>query len=398
MDNMPDMSDLNAQIVSLSAEIAEQRQRIQDLESALVTRIADVDDDRRLTTKRLQRIWQQQRAEIETRLTSQVAKLALFLVLITLVLSAALLFVHRHGEALHRDLLEEIARLETRATSALTPTPPPIEDAGTASAPADSETAAVPPVAPNEPATPERADRASRHEEATPTPSTAPMTPSSEQTDSASDATTPARHAPPAPLPSQLDSAAARAAEASPAPIPSPIQSALDSASTPVDTAHPPRLVAESRDALMPTEEMQDASAHTGEIQATPTPTDEIQPVPTSSADPTMAQRPATTQRARIADESVTISDRTYALQLFAFSSRAAMLRFVRRHSLPERVYFREERFQGSPWLVLIHSLHPSVQEAAAVRAGLPSELAELDTWIRNLPIDTTLGVVEIEQ
>ncbi|MCF7985926.1 MAG: hypothetical protein K9L70_16110 [Thiohalocapsa sp.] len=90
----------------------------------------------------------------------------------------------------------------------------------------------------------------------------------------------------------------------------------------------------------------------------------------------------------------VRAGDRRIALQLIAFGSREALEDFVADNPLPERVYLREETYQGGPWVVLIHSLHASVEEAELARAELPSSLAALDIWIRPLPSEAQLEVV----
>jgi DamX protein len=70
------------------------------------------------------------------------------------------------------------------------------------------------------------------------------------------------------------------------------------------------------------------------------------------------------------------------------------MLDFARREPLPSEVYYREESYQGRPWFVLIHSLHARRDDAVAAISKLPSELATLDLWIRDLPPETELGVL----
>jgi DamX protein len=47
---------------------------------------------------------------------------------------------------------------------------------------------------------------------------------------------------------------------------------------------------------------------------------------------------------------------------------------------------------------VLIHSLHARYSDASDSIERLPTELAILDTWIRNFSPETRLGVLEIER
>jgi DamX protein len=114
-------------------------------------------------------------------------------------------------------------------------------------------------------------------------------------------------------------------------------------------------------------------------------------------ADPeTTTEAGAPPRQVRVSDDTLLVGDQPYALQLFGFSSQAGMLRFARRKDLPPRVYYREERYRDRPWFVLIHSLHAGYRDAAAVQAQLPSDLATLDTWIRELPAETKLSILEI--
>jgi DamX protein len=85
----------------------------QEAETSLVARIADVDDDRRLTTNRLQRAWQTQREEIETRLGRQASMFAGGLLLLAILLGVALVFTYGQLDAGRRALLEDVAQLRT---------------------------------------------------------------------------------------------------------------------------------------------------------------------------------------------------------------------------------------------------------------------------------------------
>jgi HAMP domain-containing protein len=54
-----------SRVEALAAELAAYRTQMRDLEKSLVKRIADVDDDRRLTAAQIQRGWHAQREEHE---------------------------------------------------------------------------------------------------------------------------------------------------------------------------------------------------------------------------------------------------------------------------------------------------------------------------------------------
>lgn len=92
------------------------------------------------------------------------------------------------------------------------------------------------------------------------------------------------------------------------------------------------------------------------------------------------------------------VADQSYALQLIGFHDPADLLDFIARHPLPAQVYSREEQLRGRPWHVLIHSLHPDLASATAAQAGLPPELAGMDLWIRALPADAELRVLQTSQ
>ena len=91
----------------------------------------------------------------------------------------------------------------------------------------------------------------------------------------------------------------------------------------------------------------------------------------------------------------ITAGDRHYALQLIGFYSRDELDAFIAANPLPAQVYTRQETFRGQPWFVLIHSLHPDLTSAAETRRALPPPLADLDVWVRDLPADTRLQVID---
>jgi len=127
----------------------------------------------------------------------------------------------------------------------------------------------------------------------------------------------------------------------------------------------------------------------------------ELQALETRLADspePTeAAQTPAIASEAapEHTPETIAIADQSHALQLLGAFSREEILAFSRRDDLPERLYLREERYQGRPWYALIHSLHQSREEANEARAELPPTLARLEPWVRELPAGSRLEVLD---
>ena len=74
-----------AQLARVSADQVVGRDQLRDAEISLVDRIADVDDERRRATARLQRAWQSHQDEVVARLRRQGRKSAIALLLLTLV-------------------------------------------------------------------------------------------------------------------------------------------------------------------------------------------------------------------------------------------------------------------------------------------------------------------------
>lgn len=402
MDTLPDNSDLATRIAQLADALARQTQETQALEGSLVARIADVDDDRRLTTNRLQRAWQTQREEIEARLKRQVSRFMGALLLLAVVLGGILFFVYGQLDATRRAMNDELAQLrldyqrlmtisaqdaalqasigELRAavaamseslgrdgveidTSATTPLGTPVDPAVDAPTAAPSAVASVT-IAPDTlhvtPGPPDTTD---------PTPAPTPDT-----------ATTPdrtrAETTPPGSVPEEAGT-----------PPPSADHTVETEAAAAAPTDAPevePRPVAPQPEPAPPPEEPE------------PKPTEpETQPQPTT---PTETTATDSTPVTRIAEARERVGARAFALQLIGFYSLDELQAFARREPLPPRVYFREESYQGRPWFVLIHSLHEHHGDAAAVAARLPSALGSLDLWIRRLPAETELGIIEIER
>ncbi len=72
------------------------RDQLSDAEISLVDRIADVDDERRRATARLQKAWQTHQDEVDARLRRQGWKSAIALLLLTLV-GAGIVFLAFSG-------------------------------------------------------------------------------------------------------------------------------------------------------------------------------------------------------------------------------------------------------------------------------------------------------------
>lgn len=89
------------------------------------------------------------------------------------------------------------------------------------------------------------------------------------------------------------------------------------------------------------------------------------------------------------------IDDPSYAVQLIGYFDLDRLRAFATREDLPAPVYYREETYRGRPWYVLIHSVHPSYARAAASLAELPPPLSELDPIIRRLPAGSAVRQID---
>ncbi|WP_373509274.1 SPOR domain-containing protein [Thiocapsa sp.] len=370
MDNTPDTADLAAQIASLSDTVARHRLEFQAAENALVTRIADVDDDRRLTTNRLQRAWQTHRDEIDARLKRQASVFVGTLLLIAVLLGVALLVAYGQLDTARRTLLEEVSRLRVDYEQ--------LAAVATRDATLQESVANL------------RASVAILSESLP--PSTAPVdmpAPAAGADDSRASA---------------VGEITSTVSEAEPEPESEPSAEPVSEPSTPVaginDTAtlQPPEdLVGQEIEPTFGT-----APEPVQEPEETPTaaPTHDTAPEVDEIGAQAAVGGTAETQGplVSIADEPLIVGVQPYALQLIGFYSLEDMLDFARREQLPARVYFREESYQGRPWFVVIHSLHPRYSDASESIDKLPPELAMLDTWIRNFPPETRLGILDIKR
>jgi DamX protein len=390
MENTPDTAGLAAQIDTLSDALARQRLEFQEAETSLVARIADVDDDRRLTTNRLQRAWQTQREEIETRLGRQASMFAGALLLIAILLGVALVFAYGQLDAGRRALLADVAQLrldyQQLASSTIQGTNLQEELSGLRASIA---------------AVTERLERAEEQTNAQGSVSTGaenatPPTDREPETDSLS-------------TDILADPAAAESAQRvdppdiEPAPDPTPppdpapdvVPESIPESSQEIDSDTP----AETRPEAAPPPVLDQppeapGSGDTAEANVDPA-EPKVEPVDETRREEDHA---GTEARVQVSDEVLEAGDQPYALQLIGFYTLDAMLDFARREELPPRVFFREESFQGRPWFVLIHSLHTDYVGASSANARLPSRLAMLDTWIRSFSPETRLGILDIER
>jgi len=327
---------------ALAAEFAAHRTLMRDQEKALVERIADVDDDRRLAITQLQRAWQTQRDELagNLRRPGWLAAAALMLVL---ALGGGLIALYVDVRASRATLAAAIERLtaeQQRLAVALA---------------AHGQALHPMPIGTRTGLEPTGAEPAANIGTAVPTRPEIPI------------GEAPATTAPPPADPAlgpmvsaQSDDAAATATEADPGEAPA----TTPDAPPPADPAPAPMVGAQSEDAA-----------------ATAT---EADPIPFAIAAPTSAQDPEP-------GETFRVTDRPFALQLVGSHQRERLLELAANQALPQYVYLRQETRRGRPWFVLIHSLYSNIEDARAALARLPPGLRKPLPWVRALPAETIL-------
>ena len=331
------LADQSARLEALAAEVAAQRERLRDQEKAMVERIADVDDDRRLTSSQLQRGWQAQREELETRWRrhNRAGWLVLALALAGVGLFA--LYTHtRHTAAaaalasLHQEVqrLSGIAQQETELQERVATLAAAVGEfssrprrGGKAPDPGPGAEGTVPA---------ERLERLAAEQRR--------QSGELEALQRGLQSLVTAMPSPPGPI------------------VDSPPVTAPDTGARPPKPATPEPLPVPA------------ARAESGPDAAAPAPP-------------------------RITKTSIT--DRPFALQLMGGYSRDKILELALRPDLPDPVYLSEETRRGRPWFVLIHSLHANRAEAQATLAKLPAGLRSPSPWIRDLPRGTDLEIVK---
>ncbi len=352
-----------ARIDTLSANLEQHRNEFRDAEVALVTRIADVDDDRRLTATRLQRSWQSYRDEVEDGFKRRRSMLVGILLLFGILVSISLGYFYAKFDQTRKTLAAETAELRHAIQQLQMQIPDRAIQSQLTQEKLSQLSVAIKSISmslKNINKMPTVAVE-TQHSE----PVSAASSPAVDQVKASGDAIQEDRqrlqqdH----PLAAATDSGDSR-----PAPLytePTPMQEiATDDA--------PPLPVLKSEPI-----------------------TDEIAPPEprATAADAASGGEPEAT----VAPARIDIDEKPYALQLIGFFSLEDLHDYVRRSSLPAPLYYQEETYRGRPWFVLIHSLHPSRESANSAIATLPPKLAKLDLWVRKLDADATLVPLESE-
>ncbi|NEX22996.1 hypothetical protein G3480_22300 [Thiorhodococcus mannitoliphagus] len=400
------LNALSAEVERLAESLREQRTAFQDAEVSLVSRIGDVDDDRRQAATRLQRTLQAQRDDIDERLKRQSSLIALALLIFLFLVGGALTFVYYQVGEMRQSLAAQVSEIgqavEHIETPAATPEKDPI-----AGEQLTKLSAAVADI-------------------------TASLERLSEETEAAR-AATPERM-PPEPLsaameaqPVAAEAANTEPAESMPEASNAPAEEASEVAQTP--SVHDDDMAVSQRaqtDALAATEEKTPAQPEQSSLEEAKPPTaeetsidalgSEQQPSPEPNAQaaqeeseaalaaeqtPAEEQIPAseiqsteTSDSAPTSSTRILLGDKPFTLQLMGFYSLDSMEKFISEHELPEELYYQTTNYRGRPWYVLIHSVHDSQEAADAVAGKLPADLAKLDIWIRRLDPDEAVTMI----
>jgi DamX protein len=364
-------------------ELRHLRDQLRDYEKALVERIADVDDERRATTSRLQRAWQTQREEIDERLRRHAGLLGGLLVLFAVIFVVALFLVYREARVEEPNVAAEVSEIRAQLAQIsgggaadkgvrerlerLT-----TELGGIASAlgrldqkgKQTEKTSAVERTARQRAEDRLAAEIRSLGEKQRRLTKELTSLRSTLRAVEAADG----REEVPDVAPGTKASAAPAAAEATPVLEPEVATKALPE---PVST--PSGGVVEAQPATAGTGEGSQMQASEGDASAT----EQTETVSPDSKDTLVA------------------GGDIYALQLIGFFSHKSLEDFVAKKALPERVYVMRQTYKGRPWYELIYGLYDDRAAAEKAVSQLPEDLTALEPWIRPLSQVTELQILE---
>lgn len=382
-----------AEITRLEDELRQHREDARNLELSLVTRIADVDDDRRHAATRLQRTQQAHREELDERLKRHVTLTLIVLLLFGLVIASTLSFFFFRLDASRDALMAQMNAVKRVVEQAeLLQVQAPVQDS----------------------ATTEKIDQLSKAVHAlseslarlgNDTPQTSPPPSSVQPTPDAAAMSTEAASIAETDTPAtSLDEGATTAAAEAPA------ASGSESDETPDASSEPPTPTVEPEGSL----DIEIDQEHAEPPAATPEPQADmetpssaaLEPEPSAAApqdanaealatasEPSPPAESLATNEAAMAEapspaedaDSILISDKPFTVQLMGFNTLESLKRFAERHAWDGEYFYHRDTYRGRPWFVLIHSLHESQEAAEASLATLPPDLAKLNIWVRKL-------------
>jgi DamX protein len=355
-------------------ELRQLRDQLRDYEKALVERIADVDDERRATTSRLQRAWQAQREEIDGRLRLHAGLLGGLLALFAIIFIVALVFVYHESRSGQPKVATEVS--EIRAKSAQ------ISGGGGG----DKEVR-------------ERLKHLTTELGAI-TSALGRLDQKGNQTEKSSAVERTARQRAEDRLAEEIRNlgekqrrltkeltslrSTLRAVEAAGGreelPVADVVPGATASAAPPAGevTPGPERELVEE---ALP----EPASAPAGTVEGSQEQASEGDASTTEQTD-TASPDP---------QDTLVAGGDIFALQLIGFFNRKALEDFVAEKVLPERVYVMRQTYKGRPWYELIYGLYDDRAAAEKAVSQLPEDLTALEPWIRPLSEVTELQILE---
>ncbi|AFL73883.1 SPOR domain-containing protein [Thiocystis violascens] len=418
-----------AQMARLSTSLEQQRVDLKTAESALVSRIADVDDDRRLTASQLQRTWQSHRDEMADLLKRKGAMLTGILLLFGILVAISLAYFYVRFDQNRQTLVDEVAELRHMVGQLQTQIPEGVMQSRltqdklshlsiaiqSISASLDNlknvpVAAIATPIDQPVPTEPGPAPIQEELADDVPIDEPAELQPpdlaaETEIADRGKDALTddaptdePAELQPPD-LAAETE-IADRGKDASTDDAPTDEPAELQ----PPDLAAETEIADRGKDASTddaPTDKP--AVAAPPETISTPdgsSTAPDIHPTTEAITSPKpvlpLTEKEASDEpAASTASELIDVGQTPYALQLIGFFSFEELLDFARRFPLPAKVYHQEKTYRGRPWFVLIHSLHASRESANEEIARLPAELVKLAPWVRKLAPDDSLSLLK---
>ncbi|MBK5966309.1 hypothetical protein CCR95_20020 [Thiocystis minor] len=340
-----------AQIDTLSANLEQQRVAFQEAELALVTRIADVDDDRRLTATRLQRSWQSYRDEMEDGFKRRSSMLVGILLLFGILVAISLVYFYVAFDQTRKTVADEAAELRHAIRQLQSQIPDRVTQNQLTQEKLSQLSVAMKSISMS-------------LENLNKTPAVPVTTHDSEPVSTASSQTV-----------AQAESTGDVMRDAQPRLQENQAVVAITDSEDPLSTESPPMLELPTFDAPSTT---------------MPEPISD-ETTPPEPRVPAADNGTSGEQEAFAAPARINIDEAPYTLQLIGFFSLEDLKNYVRRYPALSPVYYQEETYQGRPWFVLIHSLHASRESANSAIAKLPPEFAKLDLWVRKLDSDSTV-------
>ncbi|AHF05575.1 hypothetical protein MARPU_12175 [Marichromatium purpuratum 984] len=379
------ISQQAAQIAKLAVGVAEQRRDLKQLQDTVLDRLGDMDEDRRLTTAQLQRALLNHRTLLDRRLRHWRTLMFATLVVVLIGIALALTLAYRQLDTQRQALAERVERI---AAIQGRPSGDPQSDA-LVQRELDALSVTI--------------EQLARELRAAPAPAPAPA-----PTTTAEPAITPP--APARPSASLTDSVALNETQQPlrltrqslpPAPVTPSLPTVIETDETTTPTiveTTPPATEPEPPAPSSVSAEPETQPAEPTPVQAetiAPTPAAEVAPdAPTEAATTETPETPATQPALDDNAPIITLDAPSYAIQLLGAFSRDGLETFIREQDLPDRLYWRQETYQGKPWYVLIHSLYPTRAEAVTARKALPEGIRGLDIWVRSLGVGVDVKTI----